>query len=266
MNIDGYLYRIGYAGSVEPCYDTLRHIQRAQAIAIPYETLDLFFGRPIVNDPSAAYEKLICQRRGGWCYEHNGLMGWALTELGFRVERMTAAVDHEATHMTLRVTIPDEGVYVCDPGFSDGPLEPFLLTDGDFQQDGFTYGLEVLSPDRFRFSNHALGLAHGYIAGPNDEAAMETASHWLQTAAGSRFLKAPVACIREESGIARCLTGRNLLTIQPDVVERYRLEASSDYVAVLNDVFGLSLPEAAQLWPIIIELEERNNRRRRKSR
>jgi N-hydroxyarylamine O-acetyltransferase len=256
MDIGAYLRRIGYDGPTRPSLETLRGVQRAHSTAIPYETFDIFLGRRIVTDPEAAFEKLVGRSRGGWCYEHNGLLGLALAAMGFEVARLTAGGDQPATHLALRVEAPDAGAFVCDPGFSDAPLDPFPLVDGAFEQNGFVYRLERLDEARFRFVNHPLGLAPGYEAGPGDEAAMAAASDWLQTSPESRFIHAPVACIHEPDGAVKALVARTLRTVRPDRVDSLLVESASQYVEILEGVFKLRLPVAADLWPAIVRRHE----------
>lgn len=42
--------------------------------------------------PEALTDKLVYRRRGGYCYEQNGLMGYVLAEIGFRVRRLAGRV------------------------------------------------------------------------------------------------------------------------------------------------------------------------------
>ena len=92
MELSAYLHRIHFDGSVRPDLATLRAIHRAHQYAVPFENLDVQLHRPLVLDPEASYEKIVCRRRGGWCYEMNGVMEWALKEIGFEVMRVSAGV------------------------------------------------------------------------------------------------------------------------------------------------------------------------------
>src|SRR5487761_637721 len=73
FHLDAYLERIRYDGPLSPSAETLRCLHRAQASSIPFENLDLFLGRPIQLDPASLVGKLVDGRRGGYCYELNGL-------------------------------------------------------------------------------------------------------------------------------------------------------------------------------------------------
>jgi len=49
-------------------------------MAVPFENLDIHRGVPIVLSVPAFYEKIVTKRRGGYCYELNGLFAWLLAE------------------------------------------------------------------------------------------------------------------------------------------------------------------------------------------
>ena len=82
-NLNDYLERIHYRGSLEPTLDTLKALHRAHLMAVPYENLDLHLGRSLPLDQMRAVEKIVTQGRGGWCYEMNGVFAWVLREMGF---------------------------------------------------------------------------------------------------------------------------------------------------------------------------------------
>ena len=114
MELSAYLDRIGFEGRPVPDRATLEAVQRLHLLAIPYENLDVQLGRPLTTSPAAAVDKLVTRRRGGWCYEMNGVLGWALAEIGFRVTRLTGAVMRSmagdaniGNHLVLRVDLED---------------------------------------------------------------------------------------------------------------------------------------------------------------
>lgn len=96
LSVDSYLDRIGYDGPVEPSPETLAGIVRAHLLAVPFENLDIIpLGRPIRFEPEALIDKIVRRRRGGFCYELNGLLGIMLETIGFRVTRVSAQWPHE---------------------------------------------------------------------------------------------------------------------------------------------------------------------------
>ena len=109
-----YLERIGYSGPTAPTWRTLRGLHLAHLRAAPFENLDIHLGRPIVLDEDALFAKIVSHRRGGFCYELNGLFAALLRDLGFGVTLLAAQYPRddgvappETDHLVLRVTAAD---------------------------------------------------------------------------------------------------------------------------------------------------------------
>src|SRR5688500_17222542 len=92
MDVARYLARINYSGPTVPTIETLLGLQRAHLYTVPFENLDIGLGRPIQPEAAAIEEKIVARRRGGFCYELNGLFALLLRELGFRVTLLAAGV------------------------------------------------------------------------------------------------------------------------------------------------------------------------------
>ena len=93
VDLAGYFDRVGYPGPVEATVETLHALVAAHNRSIPFENLDPLMGIPVDDlSPAAVTDKLVNRRRGGYCYEQNGLMGYVLAELGFGVERLAGRV------------------------------------------------------------------------------------------------------------------------------------------------------------------------------
>lgn len=125
IDIDAYLSRIGYDGPRTPSLDTLRALHERHPAAIVFEALDVLLNRGIDLSPAAVDAKLISARRGGYCFEHNGLLKRVLTALGFQVETLAARVrwmqpadapPAAFSHMALRVMVDGEP-WLADVGF-----------------------------------------------------------------------------------------------------------------------------------------------------
>lgn len=80
-----YLHRIGVRGPVPPTAETLRQLHDAHLLAVPFENLSIHWQEPIVLSDDALFEKIVVRRRGGFCYERNGLFAALLRSLGFNV-------------------------------------------------------------------------------------------------------------------------------------------------------------------------------------
>ena len=129
---DAYLARIGYEGSREPSYETLRALHVRHLLKVPFENLDIHWKRPIVVDVDRFLHKILVERRGGFCYELNGAFAALLRELGFDVTVLSARVicddgtyGPDFDHMTLLVN----GQWLADVGFGESSMVP-LNIDG----------------------------------------------------------------------------------------------------------------------------------------
>jgi N-hydroxyarylamine O-acetyltransferase len=177
-----YLNRIKYAGSVEPEAAVLHALQRAHLLSVPFENLDIHLGREIRLDEDSLFDKIVARRRGGFCYELNGLFALLLENIGFRVLHLAArgynddgTYGKEFDHLLLQVHAPDdpETAWLVDAGWGDGPLEPLLLLEPGLQrQRGRAFQLQpdgchlILSEKKFdgswlpfyRFNLHPFAL------------------------------------------------------------------------------------------------------------
>lgn len=128
LDVGSYLRRIGYEGAVTPSPGVLAAISLAHLRAVPFENLDIVpLGRPIQLEPEALFAKIVGKRRGGFCFELNGLLSLMLEAIGFRVERLAAQFPndggyrHPRDHLMLAVT--------ATAGDERGPAGSRWLTD-----------------------------------------------------------------------------------------------------------------------------------------
>lgn len=263
MNIKAYLDRIAYDGPMHKDSATLAALHRAHLRAIPYENLDVQFGRPLSIDVPAIFEKIVTRKRGGWCYEMNGLFGWALGELGFKVTRSAGAVARDArgdeavgNHLVLKVEL-EEGIFLADVGFGDGPVDPLFVVEGPFVSGGFEFALWRLDDGWWRLQNHQFGGAASFDFDmrPADETRIAERSFWLQSAPDSPFVQNAVVQYHKPDGLWM-MRGRVLRHVRPTDRKDYLIESAPEYVGVLSEVFGLHLPQAADLWPKICARHE----------
>lgn len=130
MNVDAYLERIEQnKANLSRDIASLRLLQRSHLLAVPFENLDIHWKRPIVLDTDRFCEKVVGERRGGFCYELNGLFNELLQELGFATRLISARVFNgtshgpEYDHVAIIVTLGNEE-YLADVGFGDFAAEP----------------------------------------------------------------------------------------------------------------------------------------------
>lgn len=83
LDLDRYAARVGLPRLPAPTEEGLFSLHAAQALAIPFENFDVLLGREIRLDPDSLVDKLVARRRGGYCFELNGLMRAVLDACGF---------------------------------------------------------------------------------------------------------------------------------------------------------------------------------------
>jgi N-hydroxyarylamine O-acetyltransferase len=133
FDLEAYLTRIGHRGPRDPDLATLAAIQLAHTRTLAFENLDPWLGRPVALELVALQQKLVWKRRGGYCYEHNLLLGAALRALGYPVIdlaarvrwNMPAGLVRPRTHMLMLVGLGEDR-FIVDAGFGGrtltGPL------------------------------------------------------------------------------------------------------------------------------------------------
>jgi N-hydroxyarylamine O-acetyltransferase len=266
MNLSSYLARIGFRRAPRPDIATLRMLQRAHTLSVPFENLDVQLGRRVTTDVRDAYEKIVLRRRGGWCYEQNGLFGWALSEIGFEVTRVAAAVMRakrgdvsEANHLALLVRTPDTDVtWLADAGFGGSLLEPIRLEERVHSHDPFRLGLRRLDDAHWQFWEDAGDgeFSYDFRPEPASEAALARRCDFLQADPESGFVLNLVAQVRTPRRHTT-LRGR-VLTHRDAGGERiHTLGSPDELVRTLAGIFGLDVPEAADCWPRILERHDR---------
>ncbi len=258
--LDAYLHRIGFAGTPRVDLDTLTELHRRHLLAIPYESLDVMCGVPVSRDPDAIHDKLVSRRRGGWCYEMNGLLGWALEEIGFDVMRMaggvmraTAGDGQIGNHLVLCVRC--ERDWLVDVGFGDGMLLPVPLAAHAFVQLDLPFRLERLDDGFWRFHNqpHGGAASFDFQHVPADPDLLDARCAWLQSADESPFRQVGV-CQRFTEAGPMMLRGRVLRRVERGQATDTTLPDVAAWKAVLRELFGIEVPgcevvfEAAVAW------------------
>ena len=262
MQLDSYLARINYRGELAPTASALQAIHAAHVCSIPFENMDVHLGRRITLSINSAYHKIVEQHRGGWCYEQNGLFGWALSEIGFQVVRLAGSVMRNSTdlnsvadHLCLLVACPDDHQthYLADVGFGGSMLHPLLLSNGSHCQPPFTLSINRLDDGHWRFREEHNGKANDYdfLATPADEAALLQQSEFQQYDANSSFVLNLVAQMRATDRHTT-LRGRLLTRTDNQGSTCEILDSPDVLVRTLFDEFGLELPEVADLWPQVV--------------
>jgi N-hydroxyarylamine O-acetyltransferase len=223
MDIDAYLHRIGYAGPVAPTTSVLHALHQAHLLAVPFENLDIHLGHAITLDEAALFAKIVGKRRGGFCYELNGLFSALLREVGFVVTLLAARVAHEDgscgppfDHLALLVESGEP--WLVDVGFGDCFLVPLRLDEvGEQVQgcDGYCIAADGDERTLLRRGNApARDWAPQYRFTLQSHALVEFATmcHYHQTSPKSPFTRGRVCSRATPDGRITLRDGRLIVT------------------------------------------------------
>ncbi|MFD0362385.1 arylamine N-acetyltransferase [Nocardia sp. GCM10030253] len=260
LDLDAYLARIGFDGDRSPSLATLRALVYAHTTTIPFENLEIILGRSIPLDLESLQNKMIRQRRGGYCYENVGLFAAALERLGFGVTGLSGRVSfgaagglRPATHALLRVTTSDDDrVWLCDVGFGSGPLEPYELGEshGEFALGEWRFRLERTSGelDTDVWVLHQFGREgwiDRYTFPPQPQYRIDFAvgNHFVSTSPHSPFVTRPFAQ-RFLPDVHHILDGTTWTVERPDGSSRDRELELAELPKILSEVFDIDLTDA----------------------
>lgn len=250
MDIDAYLERIGYRGPLDPTAETLRRLHLAHLLAVPFENLSIHAGEPVVLDDQALFEKIVARRRGGFCYELNGLFAALLRELGFDVRMLSAAVmgragefGPEFDHMALLVTLEER--WLADVGFGDSFVEPLLLDERGEQVRGAHAYRVTEEGERLTLSQRdgtgAWVAQYRFGLTPHVYADYAEMCRHHQTSPESHFTQGRV-CTRLAPGGRVTLSRLRLITTTEGGARREReLDGGEEYREALREHFGVVL-------------------------
>lgn len=237
LDLTAYFDRINYRGATDPTLDVLQDLVTVHSRTIPFENLDPLLGVPVDDlSPQALADKLVLRRRGGYCFEHNGLMGYVLAELGYRVRRFAARVVWKLapdaplppqTHTLLGVTFPGSGgCYLVDVGFGgQTPTSPLRLETGAVQPtthepyrledrvDGFV--LQAMVRDTWQ-------TLYEFTTQTRPQIDLKVASWYASTHPASKFVTGLTAAVITDDARWN-LSGRDLAVHRAGGTEKIRL-------------------------------------------
>jgi N-hydroxyarylamine O-acetyltransferase len=234
LEFDAYLERIGFTSGDSPSW---QQVHRAHATSIPFENLDSHQGIPVSLDQQHLERKMVAERRGGYCFEHNLLLASALEDLGLQVEPMLARVrvggapaDARPTgHLVLRVTDRDGKKWHADVGFGLGTLlDPIPFgadPDTVHEQSGWSFRviedaselvLQTRGPDGW-------SDVYGFLPRPVPRVDIEVSNWWICTNPRSPFVFGLIASVHHDDGRRESISDWSgplqVITMSPEETE-----------------------------------------------
>ncbi len=254
MDLSLYFARIQYTQSVEPDVKTLRALQHAHMFTVPFENLDIGLKRPIRLSEEALWDKIVLQKRGGFCYELNGLFAILLKEIGFQVTYLNARVYSregklgiDFDHLALLVQIPDQsGRWLVDVGFGDSFNEPLDFEKTGEQVQGLrSYRLEQMQAGYATWQKNYDGSwerQYFFDLQPrNFPVDYEAGCLYHQTSPRSSFTRGSIISKATPEGRVTLEDGRLIITRNGERSER-PVAGRDEYHALLKRYFDVTLP------------------------
>ncbi len=251
FSLSDYFRRIGHDGPATASAATLAAVMRCQLFTVPFENLDVQARRHVSLVPEEIVSKIVTLRRGGYCYEVNGLFAMALEALGIPYRFVAARpmfypVRRPKTHMAVIATV-DGADWLCDLGFGSygirAPMrldrtgeaivqdvDTFMLT----RQDGPS-GPEYLVRAKVdgEWANQ-----YGFDLVPQEWIDFAPANHLNSTHPDAVFVQRLVVVLHDARG-RRILSGDSLKTVADGVTTQRTLPACEVPVVLRRD-FGLT--------------------------
>ncbi len=242
-----YLSRVGMTAPPVADAAGLRTLHRAHQLTVPFENLSIHLGEPISLDEDDLIDKIVYRRRGGFCYELNGVFALLLETLGAQVSRVAARVYGEAglsppfDHLALIVRPADgSGPWLADVGFGSNSDYPLLLDARKDQDDPV---------GRFRLADTDAGDIDVLKDG-KPQYRIETRERtladcvptcwWQQTSPLSHFTRSTI-CSRLTPDGRISISGRMLIRTQDGTRTEQRLDTDDALLAAYRDHFGVVL-------------------------
>jgi len=257
VDLDAYFARTGYTGPRTPTLETLHGLVRAHVQTIPFENLDVLLGKPIDLEPAALMQKLVHDRRGGYCFEQNTLLLEVLTALGFHARPLSARVRWQRprdytparTHLLVRVELDepwlaDVGVGAMSPtaalrlaehGEQATPHEPRrLLREGNMIYHQARLGDDW--HDVAELTLEEMPLIDRIVA-----------NWYTSTHPQSHFRHRLLVARATPQGRVTLLNDTLSIRGADGIAQKHRVESQAHLHAILRDHFGITLPAGAQL-------------------
>jgi N-hydroxyarylamine O-acetyltransferase len=258
FDLNGYFSRIAYTGSPEPTLETFRQIHRQHAQSIPFENLNPFLRIPVDLNIHALYEKLVLNKRGGYCFEHNLLLMEALRAIGFTVRGLAARVLWNTPegvvtprgHMLMLIYL-EEKYFVADVGFGGLTLTAPLLLETDIAQQTPHEDFKLTrSGDDYLMLAKVQGIwkrVYSFTLQENFLQDYEVASWYLSNNPTSHFITGLIAALPFESGRHVLRNGDFATHFLNGGHERRTIENVVDLKNTLQNVFRIALPNVPHI-------------------
>lgn len=215
-------------------------------------------GDSLPLDLPSLYDRIVVRKRGGYCFEQNGLLYDVLDELGFKVTlQMARVLLNQDVHpgLTHRMTLVDvEGArYIVDVGFgSMGPRLPVNITKGMPPPAEHPYWVQETRPGELclhTMKDGAPWMLYRFELVRYGPADCELGHFWSHKHPKANFVNNLIAA-RKLDGEIHSLRNRDYWILRPNGDEPHVVADATDLKRILTQVFGFDVTdtECARLF------------------
>lgn len=253
MKVDAYLRRIGVpVGQRRLDLSYLTELQYAHMLTVPFENLDVMLERRIDLDIEKFYHKIVEQRRGGFCYELNGLFFWLLKEMGYDCAILSGSVKSadgnwppDFDHMLLLVRLDE--AYIVDVGFGNSVRSPLPLSGVEKEDISGTYRIlpnPNLAQSYFlqKKKEGVWDAEYAFTTTPRQLHQFAERCEFQQNSPQSTFRKKWLCSLATETGRIT-LSGDELIITDGEKRTVQKIASSDERQDVLKKYFGFILSE-----------------------
>ena len=256
IDLEAYRRRIDHGGALVPTRECLDSLILAHASAIPFENVEVLARRVPRLDLAGLQDKLVRQRRGGYCFEQNTLFRGVLQAIGFDARPMEARIRAGVpadvvtgrTHLATRVVI-DGAALLVDVGCGTiAPTAPLVLASRAEQAAGTgAYRFVDVGDELLLQVRGAEGWTDGYQLQPGAPHAIDCElGNWFVATHPKSMLGHNLLVGRAIGGGRLRLFNRTLSTFRPECAAPTEqvLQARAEFADALADGFGLDVAPA----------------------
>ena len=255
-----YLQRIRFVlpqhsgtAALEPSLALLRDLHQAHLLAVPFENLSIHYQEPIILEVRRLFDKIVTRRRGGFCYELNGLFASLLSHFRFRVSLLSAGVAQsdgdyspDYDHLALLIRRLGGSDWLADVGFGDSFRLPLCLRPDEEQDggDGKMYRLLHAGPDDYwivqQMAENQWQSQYRFTLKPHRLADFAERCLYQQFSPESHFTQRRICTLALPAGRIT-LSDLRLITTEDGVRRERDLLSEEEFAETLAELFGISL-------------------------
>lgn len=247
-DVQAYLELLDLNAPTKPTLAFLERLHERHLLRVPFENLNIHLGRPIRLDIPSLFEKIVRQKRGGFCYELNHLFHWLLRSLGYdsilisaRVRTEQGGFSPEFDHLALIVTLDEP--YLVDVGFGNAFRRPLPIS-GEVREDiGGVYRVRRLESGEYamqRQSGESWSDAYRFTLVPRSIEEFLDMCRYHQTSPDSHFTRNRICSLATRSG-RLTLTDTALKVTENGEQKTHPVTSEEEWSRLLAEHFGIRL-------------------------